>query len=101
VLKKRADKAEKMAEWLKNYLSEEMIKAGKTKLETKHNLVTFRKSEAVEIDEHVFLAKAPKKYLVKKVTFAADKKALKVAIKDDGEVIPGASVVERQNIQIK
>jgi hypothetical protein len=101
-LKKRADKAEKNAEWLKKYLSDEMLKAGKAKLETKHNLVTFRKSTAVEIDENkFFLADTPNKYIISKTTLSADKKALMVAIKEDGEVIPGAVVVERQNIQIK
>jgi hypothetical protein len=101
VLKKRADKAAKNAEWLKEYLSAEMLKVGKAKLKTKHNLVTFRKSTTVEIDDDKFFFLAPKEYIVEKLTRSADKKALMVAIKDDGELVPGASVVERQNIQIK
>lgn len=58
--------------------------------------VGWRKSEAVIVDEE----KLPKKYMVKKITFAPDKTEIKKLLKD-GIKVKGASLEERQNISIK
>lgn len=120
----RDTKIENVALWIKNlnadiaaYKAEkdsfaEKEKQTKTKLEGLKNWLTFvlngnkfntakvsvsyRKSEAVEVDEEA----VPKKWMVKKVTFAPDKTAIKNAIKQ-GQNIKGCTLVEKSNIQIK
>lgn len=120
----RDTKIENVALWIKNlnadiaaYKAEkdsfaEKEKQAKTKLEGLKNWLTFalngnkfntakvsvsyRKSEAVEVDEEA----VPKKWMVKKVTFAPDKTAIKNAIKQ-GQKIKGCTLVEKNNIQIK
>lgn len=93
-LTERKKSAEKRAEGLKRYLSENM---NGTKFSTPRVAISFRKSEAVEIlsdqdipDDFVKIVEERK----------IDKTAIKQAIKADREV-PGAVLVERQNIQIK
>lgn len=120
----RDTKIENVALWIKNlnadiaaYKAEkdsfaEKEKQAKTKLEGLKNWLTFalkgnkfntakvsvsyRKSEAVEVDEEA----VPKKWMVKKVTFAPDKTAIKNAIKQ-GQNIKGCALIEKNNIQIK
>lgn len=83
------DKAEKLSQWLAGALNGE-------KMTTNRVAVSFRKSEAVEVDEE----SVPKKWFTKKITFAPDKIRIKEAIKS-GHKIKGCSIVEKQNIQIK
>lgn len=120
----RDTKIENVALWIKNlnadiadYKAEkdsfaEKEKQAKTKLEGLKNWlvfalngnkfntakvsVSYRKSEAVEVDEEA----VPKKWMVKKVTFTPDKTAIKNAIKQ-GRNIKGCTLVEKNNIQIK
>lgn len=86
---------ERKAERLRDYLTRSMENFGDTKLETPRVALSFRKSESVEIADESLL---PPCYCKTKVT--PDKTAIKKAIKA-GEVINGASLVERQNLQIK
>lgn len=60
--------------------------------------VKYSKSAAVEIDDEVFYQYAPEKLM--RVTYSPDKTAIKEALKA-GEVIEGATLVERRNINIK
>ena len=83
------DKAEKLSQWLTEALNGE-------RMTTSRVAVSFRKSEAVEVDEEY----VPKKWFTKKITFAPDKIRIKEAIKS-GLKIKGCSIVEKQNIQIK
>lgn len=120
----RGTKIENVALWIKNLNADiaackaekdsfaEKEKQAKVKLEGLKNWLTFalngnkfntakvsvsyRKSEAVEVDEEA----VPKKWMVKKVTFAPDKTAIKNAIKQ-GQNIKGCTLVEKNNIQIK
>lgn len=71
------------------------------KLETAKVAIGYRASKAVEIDEAVFMkwAKRHKSFL-RIADPAPDKKAITDAIKA-GETIPGAALVEKQNISIK
>ena len=87
--KQAKTKAESLKKWLTNALEG-------NKFTTSKVAVSFRRSEAVEVDEeHV-----PKKWMVKKVTYVPDKTAIKNAIKQ-GAKIKGCALVERDNIQIK
>lgn len=87
---------------MKRYLTTHMLQMGMKKLETPRNLVTFKKSEKVEIDTDIFMAWAKdwRDDLLRYKAPEPDKTAIKAAIKDGCEVV-GAQLVENQNIQIK
>jgi hypothetical protein len=84
-------------ERLRNYLSE--ILQGE-KFSSPKVAISYRKSTAVEIaDEAEFISRGPKEYLIPQPP-KIDKKAISASLKA-GKEIPGASLVERNNIQIK
>jgi len=85
---------ERKAERLTDYLARSMAAFGDTKLTTPRVALSWRKSEAVEIDE----SKLPRDFY--KATYAPNKTAIKAAIKA-GEEVEGAQIVERQNLLIK
>ena len=87
---------------IKAYLSDELQKAGISKLETARSKITFRKSASVKIDDDIFFdwAESNGKDLLTYSQPKANLTAIKKAI-GDGEVIPGAQIDEKQNIQIK
>lgn len=93
--RKRAERAEKKAAALKEYLTQHM-EAGK-KFESVHGEIGWRKSCAVEIPDVTAL---PEEFRSVKETWTADKNAIKKLLKS-GMAVAGASLVERQNIQIK
>jgi hypothetical protein len=127
----REEKIEKVALWYKNLLSDaDALKAEKTilaereaaarqkaeslkkwlqealngsRLSTSKVAIAFRKSESVEIDEMVFTRWAQTHDRDDLLTYkdpAPNKTAIKAAIKA-GQTINGASIVEKNNIQIK
>ena len=93
VLLERARIALKQADGLKTYLVSNLHGE---ELKTSRTAITYRKSEAVVIDEELL----PKKYFVKKVTETPDKKTIKELLKE-GKTIKGAELETRSNIQIK
>ena len=93
VLLERARIALKQADGLKRYLTSSLD--GET-LKTAKVAISYRKSEAVVIDEELL----PKKYFVKKITESPDKKTIKELLKE-GKTIKGAELEIRSNIQIK
>lgn len=90
----REKAALKKIESLKNWLSWAL--EGQ-KFSTWRCAVSFRKSEAVEIEDDCNL---PQYLLNEKVTYTPNKTAIKEAIKA-GEEIPGCKLVERMNPTIK
>ena len=96
-LKDRRARLEKKAENFKNYIDRNMAEAGRDKFETAKCAIKYRKSEAVEITDDTLL---PEEYKAVKTEWKPDKDAIKRAIKA-GESVPGAAIVEKQNIQIK
>lgn len=127
----REEKIEKVALWYKNLLSDaDALKAEKTvlaereaaarrkaeslktwlqealngfKMSTPKVVIAFRKSESVELDEEAFTEWAQTHDRDDLLTYKAptpNKTAIKAAIKA-GEKIDGASIVEKNNIQIK
>lgn len=88
----RQKQAEAKAESLKNYL--DLFLAGEKFSSTKVN-VTYRKSSSIDVYD---ISKIPDKYL--KFDPTADKTAISTALKN-GEIIEGAKIVEKNNIQIK
>ena len=93
IFKARRKAAEKKLESLKGYLSYDL---GGQKFETVKAKVSFRKSEAVIVENE---AKIPKDYWVEKVTEGIDLTAIKNALKA-GKGVDGARLEERLNPQI-
>lgn len=85
---------EKKKDHLKETLSTSMQLTGHERVDTPLFKVSFRKSQAVEVDETVL----PESYKV--ATWKPDKKRLKEDLKNGLEII-GASLVERKNLSIR
>lgn len=83
------------AERLKNYLSDYLANNGKDKFSTSRIDLRFRKSEQVNIYQDIDL---PDDFW--RVKREPDKATIKKLLKA-GESVPGAELVERQNLQIK
>lgn len=101
-LAERRKQREKTHERLKEYLSSTLQRVGKTKIETARNLISFRKSESVEIDEEAFAkwAWAAKRDDLLIYTAKANKTEVKRELNNGVEMF-GACIVKKQNIQIK
>lgn len=85
---------EKKKDHLKETLTISMDLTGHERVDTPLFKVSFRKSQAVEVDEAVL----PEAYKV--ATWKADKKRLKEDLKNGLEII-GATLVERKNLSIR
>lgn len=85
---------EKKKDHLKETLSTSMQLTGHERVDTPLFKVSFRKSQAVEVDETVL----PESYKV--ATWKPDKKRLKEDLKNGLEIV-GASLVERKNLSIR
>lgn len=90
----REKAALKKIESLKNWLAGAL---GGQKFSTWRCAVTFRKSEAVEIEDESMI---PQFLINEKVTYSPDKTAIKAALKE-GQEIPGCKLIERMNPTIK
>ena len=93
--KERADRKANTAEYLRERLKKAMDFIGKDKVETINAVVSFRRSQSVEI---VNEKEIPETFL--KVSYAVDKAAIKDKLKN-GELIPGAVLKENKSLQIK
>lgn len=85
---------EKKKDHLKETLSTSLQLTGHERVDTPLFKVSFRKSQAVEVDELVL----PESYKV--ATWKPDKKRLKEDLKNGLEIV-GASLVERKNLSIR
>ena len=100
VLAEREAAARRKAESIKKWLQE--ILNG-SKLSTSKVAIAFRKSESVEVDDEIFTGWAQAHGRDDLLTYkdpTPNKTAIKAAIKA-GDNIDGATVVEKNNIQIK
>lgn len=93
LLTERAKQTERKADSLKDYLTAALD--GK-KYESDAVKIGFRKSVSVKVDENVL----PAEYFTVKEVRQPDKTAIKAALLG-GAVISGATLEEKQNIQIK
>ena len=94
-LEKRQKTAANKAERAKGFL-EEYLKG--QKFSTPKVAVSYRRSEAVDLTDRFWHTANNGRFL--KYTPEADKTAIKAALKN-GEEIPGAELVSRNNMQIK
>lgn len=88
---------EKRAEHLREYLAYNMQANGLTKLETPRAALSFRKSKSVDIVDE---SELPAQYLAQKITTTPNKKAIGDALKN-GVSVPGAALIEKNNLQLK
>jgi len=96
-LTERRKSIEQKTELLGDRLQAAMLATGKTKFETAKVALSFRKSETVNITDEDMI---PVNLMREKVTYEPDKAEIKKRIKS-GEDVPGASIEEKQNLQIK
>ena len=100
-LKERRESKQKKAEWLKNYISHAMTETGKQKIETARNVLSFRKSEAVEIkDDFIGWAMQNAEHLLSFGKPSPRKELIKEIIKNGGEVT-GAEIKTNYSLQVK
>jgi len=88
---------EKSKDYLKNILSKTMKHFGILELKTSTLKVNFRKSESVEVTNEDLIAI---RFKVEKITNTISKNLIKEAIKA-GEIVIGAELVTKENLQIK
>lgn len=88
--KQAKTKLEGLEKWLAFALNGEKFSTSKV-------AVSFRKSEAVDVQNEEIL---PKKYFNRKITYTVNKTAIKEAIKS-GLKVKGAALIENNNIQVK
>lgn len=93
-MKKLNDVDKSKKERMKTDLATSMELTGHEKVDTTLFKVSFRKSEAVEVDDLLL----PEAYKV--ATWKADKKRLKEDLKNGLEIL-GAELVERKNLNIR
>jgi uncharacterized protein (DUF3084 family) len=99
-LAERRKAKEKRQESLKKYLADYLQNTDRSKFETPKVRLSFRKSEVVDYDDSFMRwALEQDRYLRYKEP-DVDKAALKKAIKG-GEEVPGATLLTKQNLQIK
>lgn len=93
----RRKSVEARADSLREYLTGQLVATGITPPKDSEVALSFRKSEAVIIENEALIPQSLKKHIPEQWT--PDKTAIKAALKD-GE-IPGAYIEKRQNLQIK
>lgn len=101
-LAERRKAKENMLERLKQYLSDTLQQMNIDKVETARNIISFRKSESVELDEDNFItwAQNNRDDLLTFSTPSANKTEIKKALKSGAEIV-GARLISKKNIQIK
>jgi hypothetical protein len=95
-LQQRADKLDKDANWLHGYVEREMLNANITEIKSPlFKIALGLNPERVEVLNQSII---PDQYLRSNITIAADKVAIKEAIKN-GESVPGCEL--RQDLKLK
>lgn len=96
-LKELRDSYRKKAQRLKDYISWVLQENDIQLVESDLFRLSFRKSESVEVYD---ITQLPESFLKVKIEKSLDKDMIKKAIKSGVEV-PGATVITKQNLQIK
>lgn len=96
-LSDRRKTLERQAERLKNYIDICMNKIGENNLTTSKVALTYRKSSSVEVFDPLVL---PENFCKVETKMTPDKVAIKNAIKA-GKYVPGAKIVENNNLVVK
>ena len=94
-LQEHLSRAERQAEWFRNYLSRSLEITNSTKIESPGLRLSFRESERVEVDDE---SQIPPAY--KRVRVEIDKAKIKEAWKE-GVGVTGSRIVKVKHLQIK
>ena len=102
-LEERRKRKEKQLERLKEYMKSAMLASGRSSLETARNKITFRTSRAIKVCDVPEFIKWAKDYAPQLVSVTTTEKPSLTEIKAAwGRYdMPGVTVEERKNIQIK
>ena len=96
-LSERRKRTERKCERLKGILVRSMMENDEKELSSARYCARIRDSKATEVYDETIL---PSDYLVEKITYAPDKKAIKEAI-ESGKEIAGARIVTNHNLKIE
>lgn len=96
-LKELKDSLSKKKQRLADSLSGACVKTGIDSIKGVYANISFRASEETIIDDE---SQIPYDYITEKITYKADKTKIKEAIKL-GQIVPGAHIESKRNIQIK
>jgi len=88
---------DKLETELKQRLTDAMINFGINKVAKNNLTLSFRKSEVLSIEPETDI---PTEYIKTSVSTSTDKAKMKSDVKS-GKLIPGVSIIEKQNLQIK
>lgn len=102
-LYERRKAKERQVEGLREYLSKTMMEMGKSKVETPRNVISFRRSTGLEIEDEARFTQYLSRYGDEYLNYeepTINKKAVTEAVKA-GVEFAGASLVTRQNLQIR
>lgn len=92
-IKMNDNKIERLKGYIVGSLNQRQLK----KFETSKNKLSFRKSESVNVLDESLI---DKKFMKEKITYSVDKTSIKKALKN-GEVVDGATLEVKENLQIK
>lgn len=96
-LDKRIKAKQRQIDWLKSYVSSDLLTHGQSKFESARVVFSFRRSTSVSIPDQALI---PKKYFIKKIETRVDVDGIGKLLKE-GHTVKGASLIEKQNLQIK
>lgn len=96
-LKERRQRYERHAERLGAYLSDQMARAGRRRIETTRADVSLRRVTSVQVEDEDAV---PEEFVRTTIRKTPDKRMISHAIRDGIEV-PGCSIVERDSIQVR
>lgn len=97
IVKKKLETSKNSALYFKNKIADELLRNNQDSLKLDEYDLSFRRSESVEIHHE---GSIPDEYLTVKTSKAPNKTAIKDAIKA-GKSVPGASLQQNSNLQIK
>lgn len=93
----RAKNKAKKADSLKQYLFNTLKQLDKPKFETSRNVLSIKKNPVSVVLDEGF---NESKYIVEKVSYQADKVSIKEALQN-GEIIPGARLEQKERLEVK
>lgn len=96
-LDNRIKQKQKRIEWLKGYVTSDLLSNDQKRFETARVVFSFRESTAVDIPDETVI---PKKYFIKKTEVRLDREGIGRLLKE-GQEIRGASLIKKQNLQVK
>lgn len=97
MLKDRRQRLERHVERLGTYLTEQLSRAGKRRVETTRADVSLRSTKSVLVEDELLV---PEEYIRETVKRMPDKRAISRDLKD-GKSVPGCTLVERDSLNIR